>query len=179
MNASSVIATIENQFLRAEALPEFRPGDAVKVWVRIREGNKTRLQAFEGVCIRRTGGGAKATFTVRKISYGVGVERVFADNSPNIDTIEVTSRGKVRQSRLYYLRGLSGKAARIKERAYEKSEERDEEKTARRRQRKEARAAKKDRPEGTPTSETATKRKEKKDKRKKAKGKKPEASAEG
>jgi large subunit ribosomal protein L19 len=119
---SPVIQKIENNFTRSEPLPEFRAGDTVKVWVKIREGEKTRLQAFEGVCIRRTRGGNRAAFTVRKISYGVGVERVFADNSPNIDSIELRARGRVRQSRLYYLRNLSGKAARIKERAFDKAE---------------------------------------------------------
>lgn len=119
---SPVIQKIENNFKRSTPLPDFRTGDTVKVWVKIREGEKTRLQAFEGVCIRRTRGGNRAAFTVRKISYGVGVERVFADNSPNIDSIELRARGRVRQSRLYYLRNLSGKAARIKERAFDKSE---------------------------------------------------------
>lgn len=118
---SPIIQKIEQQFLRTDPLPEFRPGDTVKVWVKIREGDKTRLQAFEGVCIRRKDGGNRQTFTVRKISYGVGVERVFAVNSPNIDRVEVKARGKVRQSRLYYLRDLSGKAARIKERAFDKN----------------------------------------------------------
>lgn len=116
-----LIKNIENRFLRTEQLPEFRPGDTVKVWVKIREGQKTRSQAFEGVCIKRTGGGARATFTVRKISYGVGVERIFAINSPNVEKIELLARGKVRQARLYYLRDLRGKAARIKERAYDKA----------------------------------------------------------
>jgi len=116
-----VIQKIENQFLRESKLPEFRAGDTVKVWVRITEGAKSRLQAFEGVCIRRHRGGNRSTFTVRKVSYGVGVERVFADNSPNIDHVEVKARGRVRQARLYYLRNLSGKAARIKERAFDKA----------------------------------------------------------
>jgi len=121
MSASvPLIQKIEGQFLRTQALPDFRPGDTVRVWVKIREGEKTRLQAFEGVCIRRHGGGNRATFTVRKVSYGVGVERVFAVNSPNVDRVEIKSHGKVRQSRLYYLRNLSGKAARIKERKYDK-----------------------------------------------------------
>src|SRR5262249_59356083 len=101
---------------RKAELPEFRPGDSIKVWAKIREGEKTRLQAFEGVCIRRVSKGARSTFTVRKISYGVGVERIFPDNSPNIDKVEVIARGRVHQSRLYYLRDLSGKAARINER---------------------------------------------------------------
>ena len=117
-----LIQKIENQFLRKVPLPEFRAGDTIKVWVKIREGEKTRLQAFEGVCIRRRHDGNRQSFTVRKISYGVGVERVFAANSPNVDRIEVKSRGRVRQARLYYLRNLSGKAARIKERAFDKGE---------------------------------------------------------
>lgn len=111
-----ILESIDKSQRRAATLPEFRPGDSIKVWAKIREGEKTRLQAFEGVCIRRVSKGARSTFTVRKISYGVGVERIFPDNSPNIDKIEVISRGRVHQSRLYYLRDLSGKAARIKER---------------------------------------------------------------
>lgn len=114
--AASILESINKSQMRAAALPEFRPGDSVKVWAKIREGEKTRLQAFEGVCIRRVSKGARSTFTVRKISYGVGVERIFPDNSPNIDRVEVTARGRVHQSKLYYLRDLSGKAARIKER---------------------------------------------------------------
>jgi large subunit ribosomal protein L19 len=116
MSAARILDTIEKSQHRKAALPEFRPGDSIKVWAKIREGEKTRLQAFEGVCIRRISKGARSTFTVRKISYGVGVERVFPDNSPNIDRIEVVQRGRVHQSKLYYLRDLSGKAARIKER---------------------------------------------------------------
>jgi|GEM_PF-653098 len=116
-----VIQSIEQDFLRDEPLPDFRPGDTVKVWVRITEGQKTRLQAFEGVCIRRTKAGPRSCFTVRKISYSVGVERVFPDNSPNVDRVEVSARGRVRRSRLYYLRGRTGKAARIKERTFDKS----------------------------------------------------------
>jgi large subunit ribosomal protein L19 len=116
MSAQRILDSIEKSQRRSATLPEFRPGDSIKVWAKIREGEKTRLQAFEGVCIRRVSKGSRSTFTVRKISYGVGVERIFPDNSPNIDKIEVISRGKVHQSRLYYLRDLSGKAARIKER---------------------------------------------------------------
>jgi len=116
MSAQRILDSIEKSQRRQATLPEFRPGDSIKVWAKIREGEKTRLQAFEGVCIRRVSKGSRSTFTVRKISYGVGVERIFPDNSPNIDKIEVISRGKVHQSRLYYLRDLSGKAARIKER---------------------------------------------------------------
>ena len=116
MSAQRILDSIEKSQRRTATLPEFRPGDSIKVWAKIREGEKTRLQAFEGVCIRRVSKGSRSTFTVRKISYGVGVERIFPDNSPNIDKIEVISRGRVHQSRLYYLRDLSGKAARIKER---------------------------------------------------------------
>jgi large subunit ribosomal protein L19 len=116
MSAHRILDSIEKSQRRQASLPEFRPGDSIKVWAKIREGEKTRLQAFEGVCIRRVSKGSRSTFTVRKISYGVGVERIFPDNSPNIDKIEVISRGRVHQSRLYYLRDLSGKAARIKER---------------------------------------------------------------
>jgi large subunit ribosomal protein L19 len=116
MNAQRILDSIDKSQRRPTVLPEFRPGDSIKVWAKIREGEKTRLQAFEGVCIRRVSKGARSTFTVRKISYGVGVERIFPDNSPNIDKIEVIARGRVHQARLYYLRDLSGKAARIKER---------------------------------------------------------------
>ncbi len=118
MSAQRILDSIDKSQRRQATLPEFRPGDSIKVWAKIREGEKTRLQAFEGVCIRRVSKGARSTFTVRKISYGVGVERIFPDHSPNIDKIEVVQRGKVNQSRLYYLRDLSGKAARIKERDY-------------------------------------------------------------
>lgn len=120
-NSVPLIQSIETQFMRSEPLPEFRAGDTIRVQVKIREGDKHRLQAFEGVCISRSSAGNRSTFTVRKISYTVGVERVFADNSPNIESIELLARGKVRQARLYYLRDLTGKAARIKERAYDKS----------------------------------------------------------
>jgi|JI10StandDraft_1071094.scaffolds.fasta_scaffold407702_2 large subunit ribosomal protein L19 len=116
MSAQDLLRTIDQQNRRQGGLPEFRAGDSVKVWAKIREGEKTRLQAFEGVCIRRVRKGARSTFTVRKVSYGVGVERIFPDNSPNIEKVEIVSRGKVHQSRLFYLRDLSGKAARIKER---------------------------------------------------------------
>ncbi len=96
-------------------VPDFKAGDTVRVHVRIKEGDKERIQVFEGVVLRRRGGGLGATFTVRKVSYGVGVERVFPLHSPVIDKIEVVTRGKVRQGRIYYLRALRGKAARIKE----------------------------------------------------------------
>jgi large subunit ribosomal protein L19 len=126
MSAHRILESIEKSQRRQASLPEFRPGDSIKVWAKIREGEKTRLQAFEGVCIRRVSKGARSTFTVRKISYGVGVERIFPDNSPNIDKVEVLSRGRVHQSRLYYLRDLSGKAARIKEREGTGEEQRAE-----------------------------------------------------
>lgn len=96
-------------------IPEFRPGDTVRVHVKVREGQRERIQVFEGAVIRRRGSGVSATYTVRKISYGVGVERTFPLHSPKIDKIEVTRHGKVRRAKLYYLRGRSGKAARIKE----------------------------------------------------------------
>ena len=96
-------------------LPQFRPGDTVRVHVRIQEGDKERTQIFEGVVIRRRGGGSSGTFTVRKVSYGVGVERIFPIQSPVVQKVEIKSRGHVRRARLYYLRELSGKSARIKE----------------------------------------------------------------
>ncbi len=114
---------IEKRFIRAQPLPDFRPGDSVRVQVRIREGEKERLQAFEGIVTRRAKGGVRGTFTVRKISYGVGVERVFPENSPNVASVEILNRGKVRRARLYYLRELSGKAARIKERTSDQMED--------------------------------------------------------
>ena len=98
------------------ATPEFQPGDTVIVNVKVKEGERTRIQAYEGVCIARTGGGINESFTVRKISYGEGVERVFPVFSPNIDSIKVVRRGKVRRAKLYYLRDRRGKSARIAER---------------------------------------------------------------
>jgi ribosomal protein L19, bacterial type len=95
--------------------PHFRPGDTLKVYVKVKEGNRERVQMFEGVVIKRRGGGISETFTVRKISYGVGVERTFPLHSPKIEKIEVARRGKVRRAKLYYLRNLRGKAARIEE----------------------------------------------------------------
>ena len=97
-------------------MPEFRPGDTVKVHIRIIEGNKERVQVFQGVVLKRKRGTMNATFTVRKISHGVGVEKTFALHSPRIDKVEVVTLGRVRRSRLYYLRELRGKAARIRER---------------------------------------------------------------
>jgi len=99
-----------------EDIPDFRPGDTVRVSVRVREGDKQRLQAFEGVCIGRRGGGISETFTVRKISGGIGVERVFPLHSPTVAKIDVVRQGRVRRAKLYYLRKLAGKAARIRER---------------------------------------------------------------
>jgi len=96
-------------------LPQFQPGDTLRVSVRVTEGTRTRVQAYEGVCIARSGGGLNETFTVRKISYGEGVERVFPIYSPLVEAVEVIRRGKVRRAKLYYLRGLRGKAARIAE----------------------------------------------------------------
>lgn len=98
-----------------KSVPDFQPGDTVKVNVKVIEGSRERLQAFEGVCIARAGGGLNENFTVRKISYGEGVERVFPIYSPLVDSIEVLRRGRVRRAKLYYLRGLTGKAARIAE----------------------------------------------------------------
>jgi len=109
-----ILRAVTQEQLRSD-LPDFRPGSTVRVHVKVREGQRERIQVFEGVVIRRRGSGISATYTVRKISYGVGVERSFAVHSPKIEKIEVTRRGKVRRAKLYYLRGLSGKAARIKE----------------------------------------------------------------
>ena len=97
-------------------IPEFQPGDTVIVNVKVKEGERSRVQAYEGVCISRNGGGLQESFTVRKISYGEGVERVFPVHSPNIDSIKVVRRGKVRRAKLYYLRDRRGKSARIAER---------------------------------------------------------------
>lgn len=107
---------VERQYLRQDTVPDFRSGDTVRVHVRVVEGDKQRIQVFQGVVIARKGGGTRETFTVRKISGGVGVERVFPLHSPNVDKVEVLRRGKVRRAKLYYLRGLRGKAARIEER---------------------------------------------------------------
>ncbi|HID39680.1 MAG TPA: 50S ribosomal protein L19 [Calditrichaeota bacterium] len=109
-----VLHTVTANQLRTD-IPQFRPGDTLAVHVRVIEGEKERIQVFEGVCIKRKGGGINETFTVRKISNGVGVERVFPLHSPRLAKIEVKRRGKVRRAKLYYLRDLRGKAARIKE----------------------------------------------------------------
>ena len=108
-----LLDNVEHGGLRQD-IPEFRPGDTLAVHVKIREGEKERIQIFEGIVLRRRRGGTSASFTVRKISYGVGVERSFPLNSPSLDKIEVLTRGSVRQARLYYQRDLKGKAARIK-----------------------------------------------------------------
>jgi large subunit ribosomal protein L19 len=101
-------------------LPDFAPGDTVRVNVRVVEGTRTRVQAYEGVCIARSGAGLNESFTVRKISYGEGVERVFPVYTPLIESVDVVRRGKVRRAKLYYLRGLTGKAARITEKKQDK-----------------------------------------------------------
>ena len=111
---SEIIRSIERQQLRTD-LPEFRVGDTVRVFVKVVEGSRERLQAFEGVVIAKRNGSSRETFTVRRVSYGIGVERTFPLHSPRVDSIKVIRRGKVRRAKLYYLRGLQGKAAKIKE----------------------------------------------------------------
>ena len=106
--------SIDAASLRSD-VPEFRPGDTLKVNVKVVEGNRSRVQAFQGVVIARQGSGVRETFTVRKISFGVGVERTFPVHSPSIESVEVVTRGDVRRAKLYYLRDLRGKAAKIKE----------------------------------------------------------------
>lgn len=112
---SIIIDQIEKESMKFD-LPDFRPGDSVKVHIRIIEGAKERIQIFEGVVLARRNRGMGSNFTVRKISHGVGVEKVFALHNPRLDKIEVVTRGRVRRSKLYYLRDLRGKAARIRER---------------------------------------------------------------
>jgi len=112
-----VVETLEKEQMRTD-IPDFRPGDTVKVHARIKEGQKERIQVFQGVVIRKRKGNTGATFTVRKVSYGIGVERIFPLHSPLIDRVEILTRGKVRRGRLYYLRKLTGKAARIKEKRF-------------------------------------------------------------
>ncbi|HHJ52631.1 MAG TPA: 50S ribosomal protein L19 [Caldithrix abyssi] len=109
-----ILHTVTANQLKSD-IPEFRPGDTLAVHVRVIEGDKERIQVFQGVCIKRKGGGINETFTVRKISNGIGVERIFPLHSPRVAKIEVKRRGKVRRAKLYYLRNLRGKAARIKE----------------------------------------------------------------
>ncbi|GAA3644198.1 large subunit ribosomal protein L19 [Lentzea atacamensis] len=110
----NILDAIDAQSLRSD-IPSFRAGDTLKVHVRVIEGSRERVQVFQGVVIRRQGGGIRETFTVRKVSFGVGVERTFPVHSPNISEIEVVTRGDVRRAKLYYLRDLRGKAAKIKE----------------------------------------------------------------
>ncbi len=109
-----VIKQLEREQMRLD-MPAFSPGDTVRVHVKIREGDKERIQVFQGVVISKRKGGMNATFTVRKVSYGVGVERVFPTHSPIIDKVEIVTRGRVRRAKIYYLRKLRGKAARIRE----------------------------------------------------------------
>ena len=114
----NIIDRLEREQMRMD-IPSFRPGDTVRVHVKIREGEKARVQIFQGIVIVKKKGGIRSSFTVRKISYGIGVERVFPLHSPSIDKIEVVEKGLVRRSRLYYLRGLRGKAARVKTRRFQ------------------------------------------------------------
>jgi len=109
------LAAVAQEGLRTD-IPAFNPGDTVKVMVRVREGDKERLQAFEGLCIAKRGGGISEMFTVRKVSAGVGVERIFPLHSPTVASVDVVRRGRVRRAKLYYLRAVTGKAGRIKER---------------------------------------------------------------
>ncbi len=109
---NKIIQKLEDRGLRTD-LPQFRPGDTLRIQVKVVEGEKERLQSFEGVVIKINRGGNRATFTVRKVSYGVGVERIFPLHSPRIEKIQVLSHGKVRRAKLYYLRNLAGKAARL------------------------------------------------------------------
>lgn len=110
-----LLKTVEQEYMKKD-LPSFRPGDTVRVHVKVIEGNRERTQVFEGIVIRRRGSGLSETFTVRRVSYGVGVERTFPLHSPRLEKIEVVRRGRVRRARLYYLRDRVGKAARIRER---------------------------------------------------------------
>jgi len=110
-----VTEILEKEQMRTD-IPDFRTGDMIRVHAKIREGDKERVQAFQGVVIRKRGKGSNATFTVRKVSYGIGVERIFPLHSPLIDKVEIVDRGKVRRARLYYLRSRRGKAARVKKR---------------------------------------------------------------
>jgi large subunit ribosomal protein L19 len=112
--AMNTLDSLDAASLRSD-IPDFRPGDTVKVGVRVVEGNRERTQVFQGVVIRRQGGGIRETFTVRKVSFGVGVERTFPVHSPILGSIDVVTRGDVRRAKLYYLRDLRGKAAKIKE----------------------------------------------------------------
>lgn len=113
----NIVEMLEKEQMRTD-IPNFRTGDTVKVHARIKEGEKERIQIFQGVVIRKRKGNTGASFTVRKVSYGIGVERIFPLHSPFIDKVEILSRGKVRRARLYYLRKLRGKAARVKEKRF-------------------------------------------------------------
>jgi large subunit ribosomal protein L19 len=117
--AATLIQTLEREEIarvtEGKTIPDFAPGDTLRVNVKIKEGDRERIQGFEGLCIARAGAGVNENFTVRKLSFGEGVERVFPLNSPSIDTIEVRRKGKVRRAKLYYLRGRTGKRARIAE----------------------------------------------------------------
>ena len=117
--AAHLIQTLEREEIarvtEGKKIPDFAPGDTLRVNVKIKEGDRERIQGFEGLCIARAGGGVNENFTVRKLSFGEGVERVFPLNSPSVDSIEVRRRGKVRRAKLYYLRGRTGKRARIAE----------------------------------------------------------------
>jgi large subunit ribosomal protein L19 len=113
-NTHPLVAAVERQVARKKSLPTFRTGDTVRVHALISEGGKDRVQLFEGVCIHRKAGGERRSFTVRKVSHGVGVERVFVEASPRVVDVELVTRGRVRRSKLYYLRSLRGNAARIR-----------------------------------------------------------------
>ncbi len=113
----NILEALEKEQMRTD-IPDFRPGDTVKVHARIKEGEKERIQIFKGVVIRKRKGNTGATFTVRKVSYGVGVEKIFPLHSPLVDKIEIVTKGRVRRARLYYLRKLRGKASRIKEKRF-------------------------------------------------------------
>ncbi len=125
--AANIIETLDREEIArvdaGKSIPAFGPGDTLRVNVKISEGDRERVQAFEGVCIARAGGGVNETFTVRKLSFGEGVERVFPLHSPVVDSIEVKRKGKVRRAKLYYLRGLTGKRARIAERTTGRSDD--------------------------------------------------------
>lgn len=111
---SNIIAEIEKEYMKTD-VPEFNVGDTVRVSVKVKEGNRERIQAFEGIVIAKKNGSVRETFTVRRVSFGVGIERTFPLHSPRVTAIDVIKRGKVRRAKLYYLRNLSGKAAKIKE----------------------------------------------------------------
>ena len=113
--SQQLIKEVTQDYMKKD-IPEFRPGDTLKVSIKIKEGDRERIQVFEGLCIKRQNGGIGETYTVRKISYGVGVERVFPIHSPRVAGIKVTRRGKVRRAKIYYLRERTGKAARIRDR---------------------------------------------------------------